>query len=224
MKPSQAGAVAAPAGYPDSPRYPEKRAAIARAALHLFVRDGFERTSMDAIAAEAGVSKRTVYSHYAGKQRLFLSVVEDTLAAVMEVINGVAERELYGPGDITQRLLSFIRPVAHTITRLPERAALVRVIISEAPRFPVLAEQWPGRRALIALLERALAGLGPDSVLEVPSPAQAAGHLAALTFGQVSNRTLFGLIELTDEELDSIVTGGVDVFVRAYRRARPPAA
>jgi TetR/AcrR family transcriptional regulator, mexJK operon transcriptional repressor len=40
-----------------------KRDAIGRAALTLFASDGYERTSVDAIAAEAGVSKRTVYSH-----------------------------------------------------------------------------------------------------------------------------------------------------------------
>jgi len=207
----------------EQPRYPQKRAAIARAALDLFMREGFEQTSMDAIAAEAGVSKRTVYSHYANKHQLFLAVFEETLAAVMNYINDMAERELYPPGDITARLTGFIRPVAHTIIRLPERAALLRVIITEGPRFPELVEQWQGRRALTPLLERALARLGPDSELDIPDPWQAAGHLAALTFGQINSRMLFGLLRLADEELDEIVTSGVDVFVRAYRRTAPRA-
>lgn len=68
-------------------------------------------------------------------------------------------------------------------------------------------------------LERALAGLGPGSPLDIADPREAAGHLAALTFGQINNRTLFGLLQLTDDELDAIVDGGVGVFVRAYRRA-----
>ena len=212
MKATEAGA-----GAP--PRYPEKRAAIARAALHLFVRDGYERTSVDAIASEAGVSKRTVYSHYVDKEQLFLSVTEQTVEAVMGIVNDIADRELYGPGDITGRLLAFIRATAHVTTRLPERAALLRLILTEAPRFPALLDQWRGRRALTPLLERALTGLGPDSPLDITDPREAARHLAALTFGQINNRTLFGLLQLTDDELDAIVTGGVDVFVRAYRRA-----
>ncbi len=55
-----------------------KHDAIAAAALVLFARDGYERTSVDAIAAEAGVSKRTVYSHYGDKENLFLLVLRET--------------------------------------------------------------------------------------------------------------------------------------------------
>ena len=43
--------------------------------MRLFLRDGYARTSVDAIAAEAGVSKRTIYNHYGDKESLFLSVV-----------------------------------------------------------------------------------------------------------------------------------------------------
>ena len=206
-----------PGPVPDGPRYPAKRAAIARAALDLFVRDGYERTSVDNIAKEAGVSKRTVYSHYADKEQLFLSVTEQTLQSIMEVINDIAERELSGPGEITDRLARFIRETAHFTMRLPERAALIRVILTEAPRFPELLALWQGRRRLTPFLERALAESGPDGPLDINDPREAAGHLAALTFGQINNRTLFGLLELTDGELDHIVAGGVDVFVRAYR-------
>ena len=57
-----------------------KRDEIQRAALALFSRDGYERTSVDAIAAEAGVSKRTVYNHFGDKENLFLAVVQRTFA------------------------------------------------------------------------------------------------------------------------------------------------
>jgi TetR/AcrR family transcriptional repressor of mexJK operon len=200
----------------EPPRFPAKRAAIAHAALTLFVRDGYERTSVDAIAAKAGVSKRTVYSHYADKEQLFLSVVEDTYNGIMDQVLGIAARKLAGRGDLEHRLRGFIRAIARETGRSPERAALVRLILTEAPHFPALTAQWEGRRSLTPLLAEALTGPGIAG-LDIADPAQAADHLTALTFGQINNRSLFGLLQLSDDELGSIIDSGIAVFLRAYR-------
>jgi AcrR family transcriptional regulator len=148
------GSTGQPRAVPGEPRYPAKRAAIARAALDLFVRDGYERTSVDAIAAEAGVSKRTVYSHYADKERLFLAVIEETYSGLMDQVGSIADRELARPGDSRQKLTGFITSVAGVISGSDERAALIRLIISEGQRFPALVTEcgaagrspgcWPG--------------------------------------------------------------------------------
>ena len=98
----------------------------------------------------------------------------------------------------------------------PERNALVRLIITEAPHFPALTDRWRGRRMLTPLLADGLAASAADGSLDAPDVDQAAAHLSALTFGQINNRGLFGLIRLSDEALDAIVTSGVDVFLRAY--------
>ncbi|MFE6779435.1 TetR/AcrR family transcriptional regulator [Streptomyces sp. NPDC057702] len=65
------GAVGRPAG-----RLAAKREAILRAAVAIFLREGYDRASVDAIAEEAGVSKQTIYNHFGGKERLFLAAVE----------------------------------------------------------------------------------------------------------------------------------------------------
>src|SRR5262249_49212382 len=52
-----------------------KRRAIMDAATTLFLRQGYPGTSMDQIAARAGVSKQTVYKHFADKERLFVEIV-----------------------------------------------------------------------------------------------------------------------------------------------------
>ena len=57
------------------PKSEEKRQSISHAAAELFLREGFERCSMDSIAAAAGVSKQTVYSHFANKEELFKSCI-----------------------------------------------------------------------------------------------------------------------------------------------------
>ncbi len=53
-----------------------KRAAIIAAAIEEFRAAGFEATSMDRIAARAGVSKRTVYNHFPGKEALFAAILQ----------------------------------------------------------------------------------------------------------------------------------------------------
>ena len=60
---------------PGRPKSEEKAAAIKHAAVGLFMTDGMERTSMDAIARSAGVSKQTLYSHFNSKEELFRSCV-----------------------------------------------------------------------------------------------------------------------------------------------------
>src|SRR5690349_12123523 len=65
---------------------PRKRRAIIAAATTVFLREGYTRASVDAIAAEAGVSKQTVYNHFGDKENLFLSVTgaaqDDAVARV----------------------------------------------------------------------------------------------------------------------------------------------
>src|SRR5690606_16007182 len=61
---------------PGRPKDLAKRAAILEAAESLFLEHGFEGVSMDQIAARAGVSKLTVYSHFGDKDALFFEAVE----------------------------------------------------------------------------------------------------------------------------------------------------
>ena len=63
-----------PAG-PGRPKDLGKRAAILDVAKRLFSQNGFDGVSMDQIAAEAGVSKLTVYSHFGDKESLFSSAI-----------------------------------------------------------------------------------------------------------------------------------------------------
>lgn len=59
------------------PKDAAKRRAILDAAKDLFARQGLDSTSMDAIAAAAGVSKLTVYSHFRNKTELFQQAVTE---------------------------------------------------------------------------------------------------------------------------------------------------
>ncbi len=195
-----------------------KHNAIAGAALVLFARDGYERTSVDAIAAEAGVSKRTVYSHYGDKENLFLLVLRETYDVMRDRISAIVNRTLRQVDNVEEALTACIRDTVRTITRAPERATLVRLIISEAPHFPDVLELWHNG-GIVPLIVEPLAQLAAAGRLVTDDPAQAAEHLYALTFGQVNNKSMLGTIELTEAAAERIITSGVRVFTRAYAPA-----
>jgi len=196
-----------------------KRDAIARAALTLFAVDGYERTSVDAIATEAGVSKRTVYSHYADKEALFLSVVRDTYEGMLTRISEIVDHVPWDR-DLTAALTKCATDITRSIVRSPERSTLSRLLIAEAPHFPDVIDLLHTREItpLIALPLERLAAAGR---LTVTDGRQAAEHLAALTFGQVSSRSLMGTVPLGEEETTRLIKGGIQVFLRAYA---PPSA
>jgi AcrR family transcriptional regulator len=197
-----------------------KHQAMAAAALMLFARDGYERTSVDAIAAEAGVSKRTVYSHYGDKENLFLSVLNDTYGAMRDRVRDIVDRNLRDVDDVESALSACIHEIVGSITRAPERGSLVRLVMSEAPHFPALLEMWHNR-GIVPIIAEPLAKLAASGVLQASDPAQAAEHLSALTFGQVNNKSMMGAIPLSDAESDRIISSGIDVFMRAYAPRTP---
>lgn len=95
MKPASANpSVARPCG-PGRPKDLEKRAAILAAAKRLFPDSGFEGTSMDAIAADAGVSKLTVYSHFRDKETLFTAAIRERCEEQMP--EALFDVDLQGP-------------------------------------------------------------------------------------------------------------------------------
>jgi TetR/AcrR family transcriptional repressor of mexJK operon len=192
-----------------------KHDAIAAAALALFAREGYERTSVDAIAAEAGVSKRTVYSHYGDKENLFLLVARETYDVMRDRVGDIVNRTLLDVDDVEESLTACIREIVGTITRAPERATLIRMVISEAPHFPALLDLWRDR-GILPLIAEPLARLAASGRLATDDPAEAADHLSALTFGQINNKSMMGTVPLTDAAADRIITSGIRLFMRAY--------
>jgi TetR/AcrR family transcriptional regulator, mexJK operon transcriptional repressor len=196
----------------------QKRAAIVEAAQRLFVRDGFERTSVDAIAAEAGVSKRTVYNHYGDKESLFLSVISDFYDSMIGLVEQLIEQYLADvPADaLEDNLVAFASEAALMAARSSDRSALIRLMMSEGPYFPQLQAMQMRPRGVTAAIAERLTRLAALGLLDVPEPEEAANHLFALTMGQMNNRSLFGTMRLTDAEIRRMATSGARAFLRAY--------
>jgi len=109
---------------------------IIATATGLFLQHGFEKTSMDTVAAESGISKRTVYARFSSKADLFEAVIMalgdrklEELAAV-EVAGGSPAQRLF---DLASKLLGIMVE--------PQVIALERIIAGEAQQFPELAHR-----------------------------------------------------------------------------------
>ena len=66
---------------PGRPKDSVKREEIVSAATLLFMENGYGLTSMEAVAKQAGVSKLTIYSHFADKSELFRAIIQQRHAA-----------------------------------------------------------------------------------------------------------------------------------------------
>ena len=101
------------------------------AATQSFLEVGFERTSMDMIAARAETTKRTLYARFENKEKLFLDVVEMVRGIVLERLGHPQD---YAP-EPSEALVLFCGRYVE-ILRFEPAVQMCRVSISEAARFP----------------------------------------------------------------------------------------
>lgn len=189
-----------------------KHDVICDAARRVFLRDGY-RASMDLVAAEAGVSKQTVYNHFGSKEGLFRAIIG---ACSEEFLTVLVEREpgRRDPGETLRQLgarfLGFVLD--------PASLALHRMLVAEAPRFPDLAAEvygaGPGQavRRLAAYLEQQ----HRRGTLVVPDPVLSAEQFLSSLMGHVHFRALLGVAEPSAAEVERAVNHAVATFLRAH--------
>src|SRR6201984_1432179 len=112
-----------------------KAESILAGAKRVFLAAGFGAVSMDTIAREAGVSKATVYAHFAGKEELFGAVIERECERYFAQFS---EGEL-DPRDVRASLTVLGRRFLDLLLS-PDGIALYRIILGEVTRFPGLGE------------------------------------------------------------------------------------
>jgi AcrR family transcriptional regulator len=193
-----------------------KRTAIIAAATELFTQSGYGAVSMDAIAAKAGVSKRTVYSHFPGKDVLFAAVMTRHCSrlsgeSVWELDPEIEPREM-----LTDRGRRFLRLITS-----PEAVSLFRTVTAEAERFPELGRTFfeTGPKCWFGSFEDYLRAQDEKGRLRVPNPAVAAKFLFSLLKDPLHLRMMLGVqSKVTEEEIEAHVKTVVDVFLEQYRR------
>ena len=190
----------------------QKRSAILSAARDLFLSDGFDRTSVDAVSARAGVSKRTVYDYFGDKRALLQAVVADIgeslIAAVKRTIDATLAG-ISGPAGLEDAFVDFSMRIVTDMLGSADYTTLVKLLRNEP------FSGTPFADAPEEALAARLAGLGEEGLLVVTDPRLAADHLVALTFGVVTNR-LHALPAAGDDRVRPLVVEGVRAFLRAY--------
>lgn len=211
------------------PRKLNKQIAIASASCTVFGREGYARASVDALAAAAGVSTRTLYNHFpGGKAALFRTVVTWTsnevrdaqLARIRALLD--PERPPH-PDDLERDLVALARAFVGLMADYPDHFALVRHIHAEADHVPPeVLQAWTdaGPGPVGSALADAMAGLAAAGLIDVHRDAAMAGaHFMALASHSIVQLSHYGVLPLPEEETDRLITGGVAAFLRAYRAA-----
>jgi AcrR family transcriptional regulator len=127
---------------PASPALPRKsatqgkRESVLDAAVELFLSEGFDRTSMDAVAARACVSKTTVYAHFADKVELFHAVTERGGASLDVDLDEAVHASAQDPEE---RLALIVFKILEA-TAAPQYLSFLRVMVAEAVRRPELTQ------------------------------------------------------------------------------------
>lgn len=192
-----------------------KKAAILDAAEALFVAEGYERASVDAIAARAGVSKRTLYDHFGEKSAIFLQTLGRVNDAVTDTIRAAINEELTPGRDLRVALTSFAGRVVTQTFPSSNYLTFQRLTSQRwsTPQLPTDARNRPER-----MLEDCFAELAAAGALRAPDPGLASRHFAALTIGIALDMLDPGHGSRLDEtETAKIINDGVDAFLRAYR-------
>lgn len=204
-----------PQSGPGRPKDLAKRKAILEAAKCLFIQNGYDGSSMDAIAAEAGVSKLTVYSHFTDKETLFACAIESKCAEQLPPLFF----ELAPNTPIRDALLA----VGHGFNSLinsKESLAMHRLMVAQGTQNPRLAQLFynAGPLRVIQGMQRLLEQAHARQLLQISNSEHAAEHFFCLIKGGCNFRLLMGISEpLNAGQADAHVREVVELFARAYR-------
>jgi len=199
---------------PGRPKDAAKHMAILDAARGLFARLPFEHVTMEAVAAQAGVSKMTVYNHFRDKETLFAAFIGMTADAMIAVLPASESG-----GDLRERLVRFGTAFLGLVVG-PEFCAVSHLLPATLSANRTLAERFHAagpervRNALAAVITEAAA----RGELAVDDPFLAADDLVGLWKGKRCDQIAMVLAGPAGaDEVRQLAGRGTAVFLGAYR-------
>ncbi len=164
---------------------------IREAAIDTFLANGYDGTTMEEIAATAGVSKQTVYKHFTDKQHLFADIVlstTDDMSGLIEVIAEQLPATTDVSGDLEHLAETFLLALMQ-----PRVLRLRRLVISSADRFPEISTAWyeRGFERVLAALAASFGALADRHLLDLDDAMAAAEHFVGMLFWIPVNKAMF---------------------------------
>lgn len=195
----------------------QRRHALLGAAAAIFLRDGYAASSMDKVASEAGMSKRTLYRLFSSKAALFEATINESLAPLHLDPTLLREPDLQvalaGILEASGRHLLALRPIG-----------IFRLVIAEQLRSPELAETFHRvlmRRGSTAL-QRLIAVEMERGRLRPGNPEAVGRMLYGMAFGSTQIRLLLGVRQIpSHEEIAALARDAVEVFLQGARQEVP---
>jgi TetR/AcrR family transcriptional regulator, mexJK operon transcriptional repressor len=206
----------------DDPRVVRSRAAVVEAARALFLRKGYASTTMEEIAAAAGLTKRTLYNNYPDKEALFTQIVTEVMAYAEAFARGLHDEFI---AEVTRKNLRVtLDDLARRLTlgiMRPEVIALRRLLIGEAREFPAFGatyfERAPGQ--VLDALASGFQRWGKRGLLRVDDKAAArlaAAQFAYLVVGEPLDRAMLVGTVPARAQVITCAREGVETFLARY--------
>jgi TetR/AcrR family transcriptional repressor of mexJK operon len=207
----------------DDPRVVRSRAAVVVAARELFMQKGYAGTTMEEIAAAAGLTKRTLYNNYADKAALFGEIVSEAMTFAETFARGLHQEFTVkiSAASLRAMLDDLARRMARAIMR-PEVIVLRRLLVGEARAFPALGAEYFERAPaqVLAALAAGFERLTRDGLLRCPDPRIAAAQFAYLIVGEPLDRAMLVGTVASEEQVLTAAREGVQTFLARYAGKR----
>lgn len=190
-----------------------KREAIIDAAAKVFFDVGYAASSIEQIAADAGVSKVTIYNHFGDKRALFSASVDHECDRMR---GHFAIESFPADASIRERLSVLAEAITAFLSR-PEMVQFERRIAAETEKEPELgiaflkAGPWRMKQAFGLFL----AMEAERGALAIEDPGLAAEQFVSMCKGMGDLERRFGATP-SDADNRKRITGAVDVFLKAY--------
>jgi AcrR family transcriptional regulator len=200
-------------GRPTKAAAAERDERLLEIAAEMFMRDGFDATSMERVAETARIGKATLYARYADKSQLFADILRRRILLIYGPLEAEFATGLSGE-SLEQTLLILARRFIDS-SLAPSSIALGRILAAQGGRFPELGKLAveEGLNRQIRLVEAVLIRFGAAHRYAIDDMALAADLFLSIVLGRISRMALLG-VRMEPDTLDRRVREAVRIFVR----------